>query len=404
MHASPSLKAAGALAAALLLGTASAAPRIAVPTLAPRADPTDLWVTVDESGKPVTVTPVLTTISGTPTVVSAAPHEITGTVFTQTDNGNVRTSTGDAPPPEATGKDGSGVFPVCKNVDGANAPFCQPEKGDTLTPGKTYYVTWDPKFFNGTNTTVVVTGSYINDTTGAILSQAFSSDKMAAGWGFYAWSVDKAIMQGGNPTNVTLVINALSPGSQAMNPFAGPTVRVANPEPYRQPPPKAPTGPALYIGLPTILGFVALCLIGTCIWNRKTRRISLGNIMSRSRHGYGAGKSRAQRLGLRSNRKNNNKDQSIHLMEREVGNGNGSGGPRYRDEDMHAAPAQHDDWDLPRRDSDALGSLAGTPTEDRHMDFRRPGAGAAAAAPQIPAQNTGNAFRDEMNRQQRERE
>ncbi|KAH8899216.1 hypothetical protein GQ53DRAFT_302783 [Thozetella sp. PMI_491] len=379
----------------LLIGAAAAVPAAApAPTpLAARDDEPSLdpWVTVNESGQPRTVTPVLTTISGTPTVISAAPYELTGTVFTRTDNGDVRTSTGTAAPlPTATNVVGAGVFDVCRNKDGDFKPFCMPSDNATLYTGAVYYVTWDPTFFNGSNTTVQVQGFVHNITTNEItLDPAFPSSPMPAGWGFYQWALDDNLLssRGLNAVNVTLRMAVLNGPAQW---YDGPRVLVSYKPIYRQPPAQAPTGPALYIGLPTVLGFVAVILVGTCIWNRKSRKIGLGNIMSRSRHGYGAGKSRAARMmGSRSRR---NKEQGIRLMERDVG-----GLPEhevYRDvpetrrkqAERHVEPL---DVGIARRDSDALGSLAGTPTEERHMDLGRPG--------------KGNVFRDELSRQNIER-
>lgn len=145
---------------------------------------------------------------------------------------------------------------------------------------------------------------------------------------------------------------------------AGPTVLVTSSPTPVQEPSKPPSGPALYIALPTALGFVVLMIFGTCIWNRKTRKIGLGNIMGRG--GYGVGKSRRQRVFGNGARKDR-----ILLTEQE-------GGQVYRDEPLRSgddggwereAPGRLDG--MPRRDSDALGSLAGTPTQDRQFDFSR---------------------------------
>ena len=73
-------------------------------------------------------------------------------------------------------------------------------------------------------------------------------------------------------------------------------------------------------------------------------------------------------------------DERIQLMEREL---TAEGGGVYRD-DVTSPPS------IPRRDSDALGSLAGTPTEDRRMDFDSGATGR-------------NRFRDELKRQDDER-
>ena len=135
------------LPAFLLLGAVAAIPApqpAPTPVVDAREDKPNLdpWVTVNESGQPKTVTPVLTTISGTPTVISPAPYELTGTVFTQTDNGDVRTTTGPAPLPTATNAGGGGVFDLCRNTDADKlAPFCLPSDHATLYPDSVYYGT-----------------------------------------------------------------------------------------------------------------------------------------------------------------------------------------------------------------------------------------------------------------------
>lgn len=137
-------------AAAALCGSATAMPK-ATPEpqlemhrranhLQPRADPTAPWVTVGDEGTPVkTVTPKMTTVSGTPTLVDVAPHDITASVFTWTSWGDIFTSTGLPPNPTATSKNQDGVFSRCYNKDGEDAPFCTPYKNSTLTTGNIYY-------------------------------------------------------------------------------------------------------------------------------------------------------------------------------------------------------------------------------------------------------------------------
>lgn len=202
-----------------------------------------------------------------------------------------------------------------------------------------------------------------------------------------------------------------------MKPFPGPRLLVTERPTYHKPPSKPPSKAALYIGLPTVLGFVVLLLIGTCVWNRRSRRIGVGSVMGRGRGGYGVGKSRRQRMFGRGN-----KDRAIRLVDQDVDHAAAAAdGPgadefrgraasnQYRDDDApgheedgrtgggaggwrQEVPGRHDDdfdFGMPRRDSDALGSLAGTPTEDRRMDLGR-GDG-------------GNAFRDELSRQDKER-
>ncbi|KAI7773815.1 hypothetical protein LA080_009851 [Diaporthe eres] len=387
-------------AASLLLGVASARPPLVTPVLDARAPAaTDPWVSVDTSGMPVTVTPVVTVVDGATTTISAAPNDLTATVVTRTDYAEITTSTGTAPPePTATNKDGTGSFLVCNNADGVNAPFCQPSHNSSLYPGTTYYVTWDTSVFNSTNTTVILEGSYINVTTGEVASQAFSSDKITAGWSYYAWAVDSKLLQGQSAVNITLFLNALDADQNTTaKSYTGPTVLVTKPPTYHQAPPKMPTGAALYIGLPTVLGFCVIMIFGVCLWNRQARKISIGNIMSRSRHGYGIAKGRARRLGRRD-RKGDNIRLMDHLPEDQ----------HYRDEPRHQPSSRgggDDGWGQQhvyrrqennsdflghaRRDSDALGSLAGTPT--------------SANFPVTQPSHGGNAFREELERQQRER-
>jgi hypothetical protein len=105
----------------------------------PPANPTAPWVSVDESGRPSTATPVATAVDGVATILSGAPNELTGSVFTYTEFAKVRTSTGTPPMATPTGAGGSGAFPLCRNPDGPNKPFCFPENGAELFPGRTYY-------------------------------------------------------------------------------------------------------------------------------------------------------------------------------------------------------------------------------------------------------------------------
>jgi hypothetical protein len=145
--------------------------------------------------------------------------------------------------------------------------------------------------------------------------------------------------------------------SEKANPYEGPTIMITN-EPaqhYSPPPPtKAPNKEGLMIGLPVSLGFVFLVVIGLWFGMRKHRNIGLGNIMGRRNKGYGAGKSRRQRLGL-------GKKGAIRLEEREIEAARARGLPTHTR-------------------GDSLGSLVSD-------DEIRPAPG-------------GNQFRDEIQRQQ----
>jgi hypothetical protein len=132
--------------AGLLAGAVSALPGAGItPVLLPRADPTDAWVSVDTTGKGHTITPSVSTVTGASstytTIVSGAPYDVTGTVFTSTYYAVETTSTGSALA-TATDASGAGGYAVCHNTDGEFAPFCAPSDNSTLYPGSTYYGEW----------------------------------------------------------------------------------------------------------------------------------------------------------------------------------------------------------------------------------------------------------------------
>ncbi|KAL0935035.1 uncharacterized protein CTRU02_209626 [Colletotrichum truncatum] len=380
--------------ALLLLGGAAAAPAPA-PTLVARADvlaPTAAWISVAKDGVPTTVTPVPTTISGTPTLASAAPNALTGSVFVITDYHLVKvtTSTGSPPVPTAKHKNGEGAFAPCNNTDGDFAPFCDPAKDSVLYTDTTYYVTWDSSALikgNQTDVRVKIKGKEVNGTTvGEVVFNKDTDSSQLAAYGYYAWTANSNLIPRGQSNTTIELLMQYTINGVAQKDITGPQVLVAKRPSFHPEGAKVPKGAELYIALPTVFGFLIICLIGGCLWNRSTRKIGLGNIMSRSRHGYGVGKSRAQRLGQRVRKSvfRGGKDRGIALRTREIS----PDGYQYHDNPVD----QHHDVGRPRRDSDALGSLAGSPTEDRFHDrFQDTGV------------QGGNAFRDEMRRQERER-
>ncbi|KAI1193476.1 hypothetical protein F5X97DRAFT_314236 [Nemania serpens] len=373
-------------AAGLLLVAAHAMPNAIIQ---PRATDAALepWVTVNDDGKPSTVTPVSTTISGTPTVLSGAPHDVTATVFTYTSYGKIVTSTGLTPPaPTATGTKSAGSFALCNNLDGDLAPWCRPDGDTPLYVGTTYYFTWDPKYFKSSNSTVQIIGNHINKTTGEVRTEspAFTSGYIRAGYGYVSIAItDQPLLYQGSQ-NISCTLIALVEGQRVERP--GPMITIMKrPGPVSDSKGKLPQGAALYIALPTVFGLIAVCVVGTCLWNRHHRHIRLPNVMGRN---YDVSKSGRSRLGLKKRGKAAKANERIQLMEREL---QAEGGEVYRD--------LPDPADRARRDSDALGSLAGTPTDDRRMELGHPSAGDGADHSPV----AGNAFRDELRRQKDER-
>lgn len=128
--------------------TAAAEPTLA-PTdapaavIAPRADPTAIWVEVDKNGSPtVTMTPHQTIVDGRLTLADAPPYELTGSVFSYVEHLRKTTSTGSRRP-APTGKGKTGAFSKCFAKDD-KSPWCEPLAGGKMLAGKTYYSSFLP--------------------------------------------------------------------------------------------------------------------------------------------------------------------------------------------------------------------------------------------------------------------
>lgn len=392
-----------ATALALPADSEPAAPRVTEPPLLPnflerRAGPTDAWVEVDDEGRPAnTHTPSISEIDGSTSVIDGAPHDLTASLFTNTWYGKVSTSTGDPPAPSATNKHTQGAFARCNNLDGENAPLCDPAPSAVLFENSIYYVTWDPDFFNGTNNDDIPANStieismrmdYLNRTTEKEypdynnleewqdndFEKLDETDRVPATWGFIPFHVKKQHFKGPRPHNITVTLLMNEKGSRDRNEtsIALPLVLDKHTKPSGEENNKVENRD-LIIALPTVFGAIIFLLVGVCLWNRKTRRIQLGNIMSRTRNGYTGRKARRM-----------NKDAgSIRLEEQ-----NAAAAPLYEYRD-DAGPMGPERRRMSRRDSD-LGSLAGSPVTPGFEDQGTVG-------------GQENAFRDELRRQGEER-
>ncbi|KAK0630068.1 hypothetical protein B0T17DRAFT_527441 [Bombardia bombarda] len=314
----------------LLLGTATASGQLLVDSKATPAHPTDVWVSVNDQGHPATVTPALTIVDGTPTIASGAPYEVTGTVFTKTKQASVTIATG-VTPQIAHNDKGEGAFALCNNKNGTARPFCLPADTAPLYPEDFYYITWDPTFFTNNTaipvntTSLKIIGFYTNGTANTTTSEAFSSPPLPIKNGFYPWPVMNDIIMSQDPSlpavNITLKlvpvpVNASDPLPPQSDWIVGPTHKVM----WRPRVPRhrsgAPDDHALYIGLPTFFGVMLLLVLGTTCWNRRARRVTIGNIMSRSRHaGYSRLSKRRREKLLGKDRPRRDSGQDIGLMD-----------------------------------------------------------------------------------------
>jgi hypothetical protein len=204
----------------------------------------------------------------------------------------------------------------------------------------------------------VVQVNYVDASNGG--PQAYESDQTPNNWGFISWTPTKSLLQGYSSNNLTLYMTNLVAGVDgAVVSRMGPNITLTTRPATKYIAPKLTEGQkkeVLFIALPTTLGFCILIILGLYFWNRKERRIGLGNVMGRKR-GYGVGKSKRQRLRL-------GKKNAIVLQERDrelTSEG------VYRDTPTSSGPgggALHR-----RADSDALASLVETPTEESRRAF-----------------------------------
>ncbi|SPO07637.1 uncharacterized protein DNG_10332 [Cephalotrichum gorgonifer] len=320
--------------------------------IVPRAEATAIWVAIDKDGSPTTTaTPYQTTIDGTPTLVDAPPYELTGTVFTWVDHLQKTTSTGSRKP-GPTGKGKSGTFVKCFSKH-ETSPFCEPVNEGQLLVGNTYYVTWDTAYFanereNATEPLQVTLEAHRHAEPGLNASEALgdvswkTKDPVPARYGVYAWKVPNSALLHKNPTNVTLVLHTMYKDSDDEDAeyktveYVGPTVLLAQKPPFRSKGTQKPEGDELYIALPIVGVFIILMIFGTCIWNRKARRIGLGNIAFRSRRGYGAGRKRGKKFGRGSKKAAKNEEAAVMLEDwdgRDSGDlASGEGRNIYREE------------------------------------------------------------------------
>lgn len=173
-------------------------------------------------------------------------------------------------------------------------------------------------------------------------------------------------------SNATLTFGLVSYtpiSDHTARPFIGPTVFLSKkPATHYSPPPnnKLPDNISLLIGLPLGLGALFFVMLGLFFGMRKHRHIAMKDIKAAlsKKKGYGASKSKRQRLGL--------KKGAIRLEEREVITPNRR---EYSDDEVRSVPPRINVNGHRREES--LGSLV--------SDSEGPG---------------NNAFREEIRKQQ----
>ncbi|ROV94082.1 hypothetical protein VMCG_08260 [Cytospora schulzeri] len=209
------------------------------PILPRQGNPQNVWVTIDASGGASTITPSVSSASKT---ISGAPEYVTATsvYIMTTASGIIQTSTGMAPVATATASSGAGAFVACSNYQGWDEPFCLPRRGSVLKPGVTYYVTWDPSYFDFASIPVSIQVRYSDSTVPTTLSN-ISSDA-----GYTAWSVDEDIISQYNRNGSDLVatlylayhVQMLDSGDDDLMYHSGPTITISSSAPSYDASPK----------------------------------------------------------------------------------------------------------------------------------------------------------------------
>ncbi|KAL2106762.1 hypothetical protein VUR80DRAFT_6232 [Thermomyces stellatus] len=254
------------------------------------------------------------------------------------------TSTGSRRP-APTGKGKTGAFAKCFR-EGQDSPFCEPaEGGSMLRVGKTYYITWDPKFF--TNETSVakepvkvsLEAHRLGDSRelGDKRWQTKDKDKIPLRYGVYGWKPPKSVLHGREPANVTIVMRTYYKDSDDEDAqyksyeYVGPTVVVENKKGPAYKGATKPENQELYVALPIISIAVVLVVGGVFWYNRNLRRIGLGNVMSRERHGYGLRRSRKKLFG-KGTRMGARSEEMAHMLDDFDGRDSGERLPVLREE------------------------------------------------------------------------
>lgn len=356
------------------------------PTPAPRVQRRDdgsfVWITVDKFTSAKTITPTATVKDGTTIWDNEPPYSLTGSVYTTKNWDSMYTNTQAPPNPRPDNQgDPAGYMLKCTmtgDMEKNHNPICRPALNATLSSDLHYFgktclynhvdcapsiytnpiqVTWDPAFYNNSiskrddknitssNRPIVVglKAEYWNDKNSSIAAKwdtAWQSDMTYNASSGFAVFLASDLKTNNNGTNIKLsLIPSYANNRDQLSDFAMTPLQINVEVPLGRPANKSnsslPKGAALYIGIPVAFGAVILLVCGGCWWNRKTRRIDLGNIMKRSRRGYSGRKERRRMFDA-----TRPEDGGIQLRDNENdfdAHDHGFSAPVYRDAPDHSS-------------------------------------------------------------------
>ncbi|KAK0742721.1 hypothetical protein B0T18DRAFT_168872 [Schizothecium vesticola] len=296
-----------------LLGLLALPLALAAPQAEPAPDPPRPWITVNAAGLPQTFTP--TVLSSTtlnpppPSLLAVATHTLLPGFPTPT---SVYTGF----PPVATASSGvEGAFLACTDYQSATAPFCAPMKGTVLYQGLTYYVTWSAgNLPNPPDGSVRMLEMSITWTgAGEGKDGVRAGERVPAGQGFYPWRVPRDFLssRGVRELNVTFWLQEDAVDTvddkDDVRLWEGPSAVIVEGSP---PPPSTGEGKKGGVNIaavvvPVVVGVLVAMAVGVCCWSwkRKGTVPVLGGLMKRRSGGggggagYGVRQSRSERVG-----------------------------------------------------------------------------------------------------------
>ncbi|KAK1752235.1 hypothetical protein QBC47DRAFT_405439 [Echria macrotheca] len=184
---------------------------------------------------------------------------------------------------------------LCVNFDGPNAPFCSPTEGQSITVGRTFEVSWDPTWFNSSETPMVfVQADFgVPDTTNPADGgqDGFTSDLIPTNVGRFTWNVLPEYLAPGFaavPAALFLAEPSLTNITTRGNRIPGPRVELVSGT--GQPLTDAPNSDSannvstganpVAIILPVVFGVLTLCSLGLFVWVKRRYPDFWTNLMS----------------------------------------------------------------------------------------------------------------------------
>jgi len=194
----------------------------------------------------------------------------------------------------------------CSNFDGPLAPFCRPTQGQQVQVGQTVEVTWDPTWFNSTETPMVLVQADFSLPANAGQTSGidgFTSELIPTSTGRFAWSVLPSYLHSAafstqarfflaEPSEINITtrgnrivgprveIISTTAGNNNNNNNANGNNRNGNPAGQSN---VATGSNPVAIALPIVFGVLTLLFLGFCVWFKRRHPDFFRGFMSRFR-------------------------------------------------------------------------------------------------------------------------